>query len=412
MAREITADCDDGYDDFSSYDSGVRDEAADLESLHREHYAFVWRTVSHLGVAPEAVDDAVQDVFLVVHRRLEEFEGRSEVRTWLYAIARRIAYRHRRTAQRRRRKLDAFAEHVDERSPTSPERRVAQSEAVTILSDFLDSLDDDKRDVFVLHTLEGVTGREIATSLGISVNTVHSRLRLARERFDRMCGRLQLREDRALAQLGAMHRPPTDGQRRAWALMLPLVELPADGGLSASTAWTMLEKAKIFAATVAVGTVGLGVASVATAPAPEGPRVAAIGAAATVDAPPERDSPAPAAHAPEEDTPAEELVAVVAPTEPHARQSRPKNDALTRETRMMQRLRQLVRDDAPGALDLIARADQEFPSGSFAVERQGYRAMALCNAGRDREGRGAAQLFLRDHGQAGLADQVRQICLD
>src|ERR1044071_899212 len=71
-------------------------------ALFREHCDFVWRVLRTLGVAPDALDDALQEVFLVVHRRLPEFEGRSALNTWIYAIAYRVAQSQRRRARRAR----------------------------------------------------------------------------------------------------------------------------------------------------------------------------------------------------------------------------------------------------------------------------------------------------------------------
>src|SRR6186713_2887600 len=58
----------------------------------------VWRNLRRLGVPEAALEDAAQDVFLVVHRRLSEFEGRSTLRTWIFGIVLRVAARHRRKA--------------------------------------------------------------------------------------------------------------------------------------------------------------------------------------------------------------------------------------------------------------------------------------------------------------------------
>ena len=69
-----------------------------FKEVYDEHFRFVWRSLRRLGVRESDVPDAVQDVFLVVHRRLAEFEGRSKVTTWLFGICFRVA--------RDRRKLD------------------------------------------------------------------------------------------------------------------------------------------------------------------------------------------------------------------------------------------------------------------------------------------------------------------
>src|SRR5687767_4756436 len=77
------------------------------DEIYERYFDFVWRNVRRMGVPAEAVDDAVQDVFLVVHRRLAEFEGRSAMETWLFGILMRVARDHRRSFKRRVAKLGA-----------------------------------------------------------------------------------------------------------------------------------------------------------------------------------------------------------------------------------------------------------------------------------------------------------------
>ena len=73
-----------------------------FERVYEEHFDFVWRSLRRLGVPRSALDDAVQEVFLVVHRRLAEFEGRSSLKTWLFGIAVHIALKAGRASARGR----------------------------------------------------------------------------------------------------------------------------------------------------------------------------------------------------------------------------------------------------------------------------------------------------------------------
>jgi RNA polymerase sigma factor (sigma-70 family) len=387
-------------------ESAPPEEPLDLADLHRDHFAFVWRTLRHLGVPGPALDDAVQDVFLVVHRRLDSFEGRSEVRTWLYAIARRVAFRHRRGAQRTRRKLDALAT-VPAEAPDL-EAQVAHGEAVRILDAFLGSLDDRKREVFVLHTLEGVGGPAIASALGIGLNTVHSRLRLARRSFELMCERLRVEEHEAIAQARRAAEPPAEARRRAWALLVPALELPK-ATISTAVAWTLSEKLRIFAATVVVGTAGTGAVRLAVdepSPAP----VAVAPATTPVARTPPRLPPT----AQLEPAPAAPL-AVASEPAPAPRAARPRGeesaDALARETELLRRVRSALDAGAPErALELLDGAERGLSPGPLAIEREGHRALALCEAGRELEGRGAANLFLAAHPASPVSDRVRTAC--
>lgn len=152
-----------------------------LAEVYDQHAAMVWRTLRALGVEEAAVDDAVQDVFLVVHRRLGDFEGRSALSTWIYGIARRVASQYRR---RRRHDGDpAVLERQAEPGP-SPHDDAARRQAARLVMDILAELDDDKREVFVLMELEQLPAPAVAELLSIPVNTAYSRLRLARQRFE------------------------------------------------------------------------------------------------------------------------------------------------------------------------------------------------------------------------------------
>lgn len=155
---------------------------SDLESIYREHHGFVWRSLYHYGLRDEALQDALQDVFLVVHRRLHDFDGGTAIRNWLYGIARRVAADHRKKNERRRARLSLVpdpGEKPDQR------RHYEQLAAAQHVERLLAVLDADKKEVFLLSELEGMTAPEIADTLGLNINTVYARLRAARQRFER-----------------------------------------------------------------------------------------------------------------------------------------------------------------------------------------------------------------------------------
>lgn len=156
-----------------------------LKALYEAHFDFVWRSVKHLGVADATLDDAVQDVFVVVHRRLHEFAQRSSPRTWLFGIALRVARDYRRARGRRERFLDAFGRKPEPPS-ISPYEHTVLAEAGRMLRDFLDTLSEEQRAVFILADVEQMTAPEIADALGVNLNTVYSRLRAARAAFNRI----------------------------------------------------------------------------------------------------------------------------------------------------------------------------------------------------------------------------------
>lgn len=149
-------------------------------TIYEQFYDGVRRTLVCLGVPAAAVDDAVQEVFLVVHRRVAGSPPGTVVREWIYGVTRRVAWRHYRSSARadRRRLLVEPPEDLG-----SPERALEREEAVDFMTAFLDTLDVEQRTVFVLAEIEELTAREVAAIVGASPNTIASRLRLARGKF-------------------------------------------------------------------------------------------------------------------------------------------------------------------------------------------------------------------------------------
>jgi len=153
----------------------------DLVQLYDAHAARVWRTALALGVDRADLDDAVQDVFMVVHRRADDFAGRASVTTWIYGITRRVASDYRR---RTRRVPRTDAAQLDNRG--APCAIQVRHEASQELLGLLGQLSVEQRDVFVLVEFEGMTASEVATLLKVPINTVSSRLRLGRAHLNQI----------------------------------------------------------------------------------------------------------------------------------------------------------------------------------------------------------------------------------
>jgi RNA polymerase sigma-70 factor (ECF subfamily) len=154
-----------------------------FEDLYERHFEFVWRTLRRLGVPPADLPDVAQEVFLVVHRRLADFEERGQLTAWLFRIAAHAARDRRRRAHVRREV--AAEEPVSEAVDPSPDpsRALERADARALLERALAALDQDQREVFTAFELEGMSGQAIALALEIPLGTVYSRLRLGRERF-------------------------------------------------------------------------------------------------------------------------------------------------------------------------------------------------------------------------------------
>jgi RNA polymerase sigma-70 factor (ECF subfamily) len=162
-----------------------------FDEVYAAHFDFVWFSLRRLGVPPAALDDATQDVFVVVHRKLSEFEFRSQIKTWLFAVALRVAQRQRRDSG------PAPAEYRLEELPDpsgSPHDTAARTQALQIMDQILQSMDHERRAVFIMAELEQLPIAEIAEVLGLKLNTAYSRLRLAREAFNDELKRYRARD--------------------------------------------------------------------------------------------------------------------------------------------------------------------------------------------------------------------------
>lgn len=169
-----------------------------FDAIYDEYFDLVWRNLRRLGVPEANIDDATQEVFLVVHRRLKQFEGRSSLKTWIFSIVTRVASDARRALRRKSphtRTKDAAIDAdlvVDERG-ARPDETLERQESARLLHRLLDELEDEKRTVFVLVELEEMHVPDIADALGENVNTIYARLRASRREFEAAVAREKAR---------------------------------------------------------------------------------------------------------------------------------------------------------------------------------------------------------------------------
>jgi RNA polymerase sigma-70 factor (ECF subfamily) len=170
----------------------------DFDSVYEDMVEYVWSAVCRMGVKGADADDVVQEVFTVVYRRLGEFEGRAQLKTWVYKIMVNLVQHYFRTHARNPgdRATDEGTEiHTLEASQDrGPVGELERREALRVLDRLLAQLDDTKRVVFVLAEIEQMTLAEIAGIVAANVNTVASRLRSARRDFDKALSRFHARE--------------------------------------------------------------------------------------------------------------------------------------------------------------------------------------------------------------------------
>jgi RNA polymerase sigma-70 factor (ECF subfamily) len=148
----------------------------------------VLRALRRHGVRERDLPDACQETFLVVHRRLADFDQRSSLRTWLYGITLRVAAAHRRRAHVVREQLDGQLDEADRHDahahgepPLLPLESAEQRQMLSLVEVALEATSPERREVFVLYELEDMTMREVSDALAIPENTAFSRLYGARD---------------------------------------------------------------------------------------------------------------------------------------------------------------------------------------------------------------------------------------
>ena len=159
--------------------------------VYTAELAWVWRTLWRLGVRERDLEDVAHDVFVVVHRKLHDYDPGRPLRPWLFGICFRTALDQRRKS--------AHSREI----PSEPDDRVADDHVVdaatvvehkqnqALVQRALASLPLEQRAVFVLHELEGTAIPACVDILEAPMNTLYSRLRLARAAFTRFVTKVQ-----------------------------------------------------------------------------------------------------------------------------------------------------------------------------------------------------------------------------
>ncbi len=338
--------------------------------LFAEHGNLIYRTLQYLGVPSASVDDALQDVFITAHRRWDSFDGRASPRTWLYGIARRVAWRYRRNHKTRGARFV-----LTERPVEGAVAPFEQANARRSVQALLEQLDDDKRAAFVLVEVEGFTAPEAAELLEIPLGTVYSRVRAAWARL-----RDAARDD---VQVDVM-RAELEPERRATVQRALLAaSLPAAQGVGTATAG--LGSLGWLWGAGAAGVLAVGIALAIRADDPRPPPPAVQLPAEPVASPIPR-APQPARTAPlqepivdSEPPPPVEPVAEPEPA-PRKRRAKPKPrpdtppNTLAAEAKLIRRAKELMRDGKPDqARAVLDDHASRFPSGQLRDERDEVR---------------------------------------
>jgi RNA polymerase sigma-70 factor (ECF subfamily) len=151
-----------------------------FERVYEDQFSYVWSSLRRLGIPERHLEDVAHDVFIVVHRQLDTYDPDRPIKPWLFGIAFRVASDHK----KKKANQEVLEEDVSVADPApGPEALHDAADRRRLVMRALDALDDDRRAVFVMHEIDELSAPDIAGALGIPVNTVYSRLRIAKERF-------------------------------------------------------------------------------------------------------------------------------------------------------------------------------------------------------------------------------------
>lgn len=166
----------------NSEESCAGPSSQDWDRFYEENWSWIFRLIERLGDAGIDPEDAAQDVFMIILKKLPGFEGRSSLKTWIYRITLNVISEHRKRAQRSARLKRALSMLGIDRSPPPARRLEAQSELAQLQA-VLFGMSPKRRQIFVLCEIEALSHEEVSEVLNIPRGTVRSRLHHARHDF-------------------------------------------------------------------------------------------------------------------------------------------------------------------------------------------------------------------------------------
>ena len=354
-----------------------------FREVYQAHHGFVWHALHRFGLSGAALEDALQDVFVVAYRRGDDFAG--SPKAWLYAIARRVASNHRRSARRRDARADALAQSLG-----GPRRPLP--EAIVALDRYLDGLTSEDRELFYLSEVEGMTGPEIAAASGRNLNTVYSRIRKLRTtlRDEALPGRARDQQPRASAS--------------GWAALLPSLQSGAGVLGMVSGGWI----AGLGLAAAGIVAVTMQTADAPAQPAPTADPTAAAVVVPTPPAPPTPPtSPLPVVAEPELESPRQ----APAPRRASVQVPTPEPSTLAEENALLTDARDaLARGDAAEAMRRADEHAKRFPSSVLADVRAVVRIEALCAQGKAPQARAEAKILLQGRPSSTARRRLEKSC--
>lgn len=171
--------------------SAAKVQAPTTGEVYATYLPFVWRVLAYFGVPRAQLDDAVQDVFVVAHRKRHAFDGSASIKTWLYGIARKVAAGHRRAYVKHRPSTQDGYPGLASADAAAPDVEAARRESLAVVNQLIARLPPDKREIFMLVEVEELSVVEAAAALDINLNTAYARLRAARSMLEKLAASWQ-----------------------------------------------------------------------------------------------------------------------------------------------------------------------------------------------------------------------------
>ena len=375
--------------------------------LYAAHFRFVWSLAARLGVPAGSREDVAQEVWLTVHRRMHTLLPDASARGWVAAITRKVASRQHRTHHRAERKLAALAEVADDRRSSTGER-----DSFALVDDALARMDVAQREVFLLAHVEELSGPEIAEAVGAPLNTVYSRLRLARARLCEFLAQVEAEEKAIVEAIRRRDAPPRGASARVWVAITAGLGEVASVPIVGVTIATKLAIVGATAVTTILLVVGIDAAAQDPAPAtvaseiviPEPPAVRESNVVVTTSI----AAPEPGL----EVAPVEvrrPRVGARAPAPAHVAAA-PESTIAAESSTIAEARRALSGGEAARAIALLDEHATKFPNGMMTVEARALRVRASCAVGRTDEARRMAAALAAEFPDSPSAAGVRDAC--
>lgn len=158
--------------------------APKFDDVYQEHFSFAWRSLRGLGVPSEAVEDAAQEVFIIVYRKLDMLTDPAGIKGWIFSISRRVASDYRRSKKRKGIAVE-YNDSTTKDENSTPQVTAENRQMLEQVESFLSGLKDENRSIFVLSEVEQLPVSQISQMMDMNLNTIYSRLKVIKNDLEK-----------------------------------------------------------------------------------------------------------------------------------------------------------------------------------------------------------------------------------